>query len=151
MFLGLFARLLELPGQRLRCCGRRRWESQPLIVHRSHRWEELRSDERGIYRGGCCDESAHTCRPGFFRKSSPLDAPQRQTGCPKEREKKNSRKPNSFFLGSLLRDRHFLHVLNWPCHAVSSTGLPGAECFHIGQCSVPVLVSRKIRVCFFWH
>lgn len=67
------------------------------------------------------------------------------------RERKKPQKIQLFFLGSLIRDRHFLHVLNWPCHAVSSTGLPGADCFHIGQCSVPVLVSRKIRVCFLWH
>lgn len=54
------------------------------------------------------------------------------------------------FLGTLLRQRHFLHVLNWPCHAVSSTGLPGADCFHTARCSVPGLVSRKIRAFFFF-
>lgn len=66
--------------------------------------------------------------------------PNDRTGRPKGKKLKKS---FLFFLGSLLRDRHFLHVLNWPCPVVSSTGLPGADCFHIGQCFVPVLVREK--------
>lgn len=157
LFPGELAELLELPGQRLRCCGLSRWESRPLIVHRSHWQEEQRNDEWGINReqGGMLSWDGSHLPFRVFKKRSRARwvSPQRPTGHPKERrKKKTSRKPNSFFfLGSLLRDRHFLHVLNWPCRAVSSTGLLGADCFHTGQCSVPVLVSRKIRVCFLWH
>lgn len=60
--------LSELPGQRIRCCGLRLWESQPLIVHRSHWQEKLRNGEWAINRDGSWDQTAYTCHSGFHRE-----------------------------------------------------------------------------------
>lgn len=81
---------------------------------------------------------------GLFQgmKSSPL-------GCSPMTQTKP--KQNVFFPpGSLSRGRYIFYVFNLN-HAVSSTGLLGTDGFHIGQCSVPVLISRKTRVCFYWR
>lgn len=87
---------------------------------------------------------------GVFQERSRAcwDAPRRQT---RRKERKTPENPTLFSLARFQETDTFFYVLNWPCRAVSSTGLPGADCSHIGQCSVPVLILRKIRVCFYWH